>query len=293
MLTPISVDLLLPILIHSCMDYRPHIHLINLITVIGHFRVLCLVPLFQNESKCETFHIKMSSACIFIFVQIKVIFIRMVSHLDSLWNRGTRELGNGLCSYIVLAIFSIVFLGNTMYSNGNIKMNCCCCWCCCLNSWTVEGWTRTTVKPSALWKKMKQKYSVMSCMPMELISWPLVCHRYPYNKVVYELDLSFLFQLCTYWVKLTQRSLPLTASTPAPIQWGKTEAFNTTAVSIYFDELSHDYYAFQYRFYVFVNANDYQNNSKSCKLTPTWFEHAAFWSGVRRATIAPRSQVSL
>ena len=26
------------------------------------------------------------------------------------------------------------------------------------------------------------------------------------------------------------------------------------------------------------------------KLTPTWFEHAAFWSGVRRATIAPRSQ---
>ena len=28
-------------------------------------------------------------------------------------------------------------------------------------------------------------------------------------------------------------------------------------------------------------------------LTPTWFEHAAFWSGVRRATIAPRSQVCL
>ena len=55
-----------------------------------------LVPLFQNESKCETFHMKMSSACSFIFMQIKVIFIRMVSHLDSLWNRGTRELGNGL-----------------------------------------------------------------------------------------------------------------------------------------------------------------------------------------------------
>ena len=43
-----------------------------------------LVPLFQNESKCETFHMKMSSACSFIFMQIKVIFIRMVSHLDSL-----------------------------------------------------------------------------------------------------------------------------------------------------------------------------------------------------------------
>ena len=27
-----------------------------------------LVPLFQNESKCETFHMKMSSACRFIFM---------------------------------------------------------------------------------------------------------------------------------------------------------------------------------------------------------------------------------
>ena len=50
----------------------------------------------QSESKCETIHMKMSSACRFIFMQIKVIFIRMVSHLDSLWNRGTRELGIGL-----------------------------------------------------------------------------------------------------------------------------------------------------------------------------------------------------
>ena len=54
------------------------------------------VPLFQNESKCETFDMKMSSAYSFIFMRIKVISIRMVSHLDSLWNRGTRELDNGL-----------------------------------------------------------------------------------------------------------------------------------------------------------------------------------------------------
>ena len=40
----------------------------------------------------------MSSARSFFFMQIKVIFIRMVSHLASLWNRGTRELGNGLSS---------------------------------------------------------------------------------------------------------------------------------------------------------------------------------------------------
>ena len=28
---------------------------------------------------------------------------------------------------------------------------------------------------------------------------------------------------------------------------------------------------------------------KKLLLTPTWFEHATFWSGVRRATVAPRS----
>ena len=31
-------------------------------------------------------------------MQNKVIFIRMVSHLDSLWNSGTSELWNGLLS---------------------------------------------------------------------------------------------------------------------------------------------------------------------------------------------------
>ena len=45
---------------------------------------ISVVPLYQTESKCETFHIKMSSVRCFIFMQIKVIFIRMVSHLDSL-----------------------------------------------------------------------------------------------------------------------------------------------------------------------------------------------------------------
>ena len=39
---------------------------------------------------------KMSSACSFIFMQIKVIFLRMATNLDSLWKRGTRVLGNGL-----------------------------------------------------------------------------------------------------------------------------------------------------------------------------------------------------
>ena len=39
---------------------------------------------------------KTSSACSFIFMQIKVTFLPMVSQLDSLWNRGTRKLGNDL-----------------------------------------------------------------------------------------------------------------------------------------------------------------------------------------------------
>ena len=53
------------------------------------------VPLFQNEYKCETFHIKRVLHAV-SFSCKSVIFIRIVSHLDSLWNRGTRELGNGL-----------------------------------------------------------------------------------------------------------------------------------------------------------------------------------------------------
>ena len=49
-----------------------------------------LLPLFQNESKCE------KEFCIsFAFMQIKVIFLRIVSHVNSLWKRGTTELGNG------------------------------------------------------------------------------------------------------------------------------------------------------------------------------------------------------
>ena len=55
-----------------------------------------LVPLFQSESKCETILMKMSLICMKMKLHVELIFIRMVSHLDSLWNRGTRELGNGL-----------------------------------------------------------------------------------------------------------------------------------------------------------------------------------------------------
>ena len=55
----------------------------------------CLLPLFQNESKCEMFQMKMNFTHKFIQMQIKLIFTWKVSHLDSFWNRGRRQLGNG------------------------------------------------------------------------------------------------------------------------------------------------------------------------------------------------------
>ena len=41
------------------------------------------LPLYQNQSKCETIVMKISYAYRFIFMQIKVIFLRMFLHLDS------------------------------------------------------------------------------------------------------------------------------------------------------------------------------------------------------------------
>ena len=55
-----------------------------------------LVPLFQSESKCETILMKMTSICMKMKLRAELIFIWKVSHLDSFWNRDTRELGNGL-----------------------------------------------------------------------------------------------------------------------------------------------------------------------------------------------------
>ena len=53
-------------------------------------------PLFQNESTCETIHMKMCSTFTSIFMQIKLIFIWMVWHVDSFRSWGKRQLGNGL-----------------------------------------------------------------------------------------------------------------------------------------------------------------------------------------------------
>ena len=55
-----------------------------------------LVPLFQSESRCETILMKMTLICMKKKLRAELIFIWKVSLLDSLWNRGTRELGNSL-----------------------------------------------------------------------------------------------------------------------------------------------------------------------------------------------------
>ena len=69
----------------------------------------CLLPLFQNESKCKTFHMKMSFTHKSIWMQIKLIFIWKVSHLDSVWNRGRRQLENGLFAVYWLSMNSLMF----------------------------------------------------------------------------------------------------------------------------------------------------------------------------------------
>ena len=55
-----------------------------------------LVSLFQSESKCETILMKMTLICMKMKLLTEFIFTWKVSHLDSFWNRGTFELGNGL-----------------------------------------------------------------------------------------------------------------------------------------------------------------------------------------------------
>ena len=61
-----------------------------------------LVPLFQGESNCETILMKTTLICMKMKLHAELIFIWKVSHLDSFWNRGTRELGNGLLALHLL-----------------------------------------------------------------------------------------------------------------------------------------------------------------------------------------------
>ena len=49
-------------------------------------------PHFQNEAKCTTFLVEMSSTC----MRMKIVSVSKVEHLTSFWYRGPAELGSGL-----------------------------------------------------------------------------------------------------------------------------------------------------------------------------------------------------
>ena len=77
-----------------------------------------LVPLFQSESKCETNLMKMTLICIKRKLHAELIFTWKVSHLDSFWNRGTRELWNGLLWRQVLVLHVVFALGQKQAKIG-------------------------------------------------------------------------------------------------------------------------------------------------------------------------------
>ena len=58
-----------------------------------------LVPLFQSESECETFLMKMTLTCMRMNLHAGLIFISKVSHIDSFWNgdNRTRKWPMGTC----------------------------------------------------------------------------------------------------------------------------------------------------------------------------------------------------
>ena len=51
---------------------------------------------FQSESKCEIVLMEMILICMKMKLHAELIFMWKFSHLDSFWNSGTREFGNGL-----------------------------------------------------------------------------------------------------------------------------------------------------------------------------------------------------
>ena len=69
------------------------------------------MPLFQNESKCDTFHMKMSSTCSFIFMQISYFHNNDLA-LRLAWKQrhNARELGNGLLIVLLVAFQFITWI---------------------------------------------------------------------------------------------------------------------------------------------------------------------------------------
>ena len=116
-------------------DVRAHCYYASLVrTLFNRPFPSSLVPLFQSESKCETILMKMTLICTRMKLHAELTFIWKVSHLDSFWNRGTRELGNGLLARAVASCISSARTEsklNKIYRADELCVNLVCeyfCW---------------------------------------------------------------------------------------------------------------------------------------------------------------------
>ena len=82
-----------------------------------------LVPLFQSEStcKCETILMEMTLIWMKMKLHAELIFIWKVSHLDSFWYRGKRDLGNGLYHWRVQETFGGTVISTIVFLNEEGK----------------------------------------------------------------------------------------------------------------------------------------------------------------------------
>ena len=112
-----------------------------------------LVPLFQNESKCESILMKMSLIYMKMNMYSELIFIWMVSFNDSFWYRGKIQLGNGLFIYRVgRESVSPQFLSYAAKQHGIYHVSRENTWheCLCFCDWTKRD--RNLLSASKLFK---------------------------------------------------------------------------------------------------------------------------------------------
>ena len=99
LLSVFSLDFIIVVLIYrkdNNINYIFNLKLIRLLLLFSGPFPSSLVPLFQSESMWETLLMNMTLIWMKMKLHAELIFIWKVSHLDSFWNRGTREHGNGL-----------------------------------------------------------------------------------------------------------------------------------------------------------------------------------------------------
>ena len=107
-------------------------------------------PLFQNESKCETIHMKTSLICIWMNLWVKIIFKWKFSHLDSFWNKckGTRKLS---IDYVVLwrhnQQITILFCGSSSRLSRLSTKDIMLSICPIITVKTQEGFIKPTPTP--------------------------------------------------------------------------------------------------------------------------------------------------